>query len=113
MKKYTIISLFAIIIGITYFVVRANAMPQAAKHELMNVSFDDQHKDELNVSKSDGEFVTLGLAKGDRKEDISQVLIKLKEFEEQGWTIKSINVVPYYNSMSLNTFTIYSYSFER
>ncbi len=110
MKKYTIISLFAIIIGITYFVVRAQAMPQGAKHELMNVHYDNYYQDELNISTADGKFEKINLAKGKKKEDISQVLMKMKEFEEQGWIFKSLSVAPY---GSVGAYTIYNYSFER
>ena len=86
MKKYTIISIFAIIIGITYFVVRAKAMPQASMHEVMNVSYTLNTR-ELTVSTSDGNEERVKLS--DTR--LSLVLVKLRDYEDQGWTIKSLS----------------------
>ena len=107
MKKYTIISLFAIIIGITYFVVRANAMPQGTKHELMNVHYTTLAGKYISVSTSDGQGDAIKI----QKEDISQVLIKLKEFEDQGWKIQSFTTSAV--GGTYRDYTQYDYLLER
>ena len=86
MKKYTIITLLSIIVGITYFVVRAQAKPQASMHEVMNVSYTLNSR-ELIVSTSDGNEERVKLS--DTR--LSLVLVKLRDFEDLGWTVKSLS----------------------
>ncbi len=86
MKKYSIISLLAIIIGITYFVVRAHAKPQASMHEVMNISYTLNSR-ELTVSTSDGNDERVKLS--DTR--LSLVLAKIRDYQDLGWTIKSLS----------------------
>ena len=118
MKKYTILSILLVIVCITYFVVRAEANPQAAKHEIMNVNYEPRYSDRILVSNSDGKFAFVNIAKPKLDQDFTQVLMKLKEYEEQGWVLKSSTVATYseYQGSHLSDikyFDKYNYILER
>ena len=115
MKKFTLLSILAILVAITYFVVKVNAQSTTASG-IMQINYND-HIDQLNIANSNGESYIVKLPRDRNDEDaaetkripLTDVLKKINEFKQQGWKISQFTSVPYYSiSVTNSTSTIFT-----
>ena len=69
-------------------------MPQAAKHELMSITYSPAAQ-EIEISTEYGNHEIVKTEKAKSSFNLCPVLAKVKEYENQGWSLKSVNMSPY------------------
>jgi hypothetical protein len=89
MNKYLLIFTVALISCLGYFILHANAQT-AATHEYMVLKTNAYDLNKMYVSTSEGKFEVVKLKDPvDKFDDCSQFLLKVKEYENAGWHVKT------------------------